>query len=237
MDWVYFLYGISGLLIFICLIVSVVAQTKVYNAYNEYTKISSSLNMTGAQLAEKLALEHGLKLKIKTCKGKLTDHYNPTDKSLNISSQNYNSNSIASLAIVAHEFGHALQDAQSYKPLKLRQIAIKVSNFASGMLLPLIIISVILSIFVGFIGLYMLLAICVVYGLAVVVNLITLPVETNASARAKEILFAQIADPEEQAGITKMLSAAAMTYLASLLVSIVYFLRFLLIFLLSSRRD
>ena len=94
-----------------------------------------------------------------------------------------------------------------------------------------------MCVFVGFIGLYMLLAICVVYGLAVVVNLITLPVETNASARAKEILFAQIAGPEEQAGITKMLSAAAMTYLASLLVSIVYFLRFLLIFLLSSRRD
>ena len=237
MDWVYLLYGLSGFFILVAVIISVVAQTKVYNRFNEYSKVKSSLNITGRQLAEELALKNGLKLNVKMCKGKLTDHYNPKDKSLNISEQNYNSDSIASIAIVAHEFGHALQDAEGYSLLKFRQFAIKISNFASTMLLPLIIVSIILSIFIGFAGYIMLLAVTVVYGLLVLVNLITLPVELNASARAKELLFSQIGDAEEQAGVSAMLSAAAMTYLASLLVSIVYFLRFLLIFLLSSRRD
>lgn len=235
MDWTYILYYISGFLILIAIIVALFAQTSVYSTYNKYSKMQSSLNMTGGQLAEKLCAEKNLPLRINTIGGNLSDNYNSKDKSLNISAQNYSSNSIAALAIVAHEFGHALQDDEEYAPLKIRQIAIKVSNVASRFLLPFLLISIILSIFVGMAGSIMLGVVVIIYALALIANLVTLPVEINASNRAKAILNEMITDSEEQKAVAKMLKAAAMTYVAALFVSLVYFLRFLSLFLISKR--
>ena len=131
MDWATIIYYVSGFLIFVVIIIALVAQSSVQSAYSKYSQMPSSLNLTGGQLAEKLCAQNNMLLQINTVGGSLSDHYNSKDKSLNISQANYNSSSVAALAVVAHEFGHALQDEQGYAPLKIRQIAVKVSNAAS----------------------------------------------------------------------------------------------------------
>lgn len=236
MNFEIIVYYFSGILIVFSILIAVIAQLKVQSAYSKFSQEKSSLNLTGGELAKKLANENGLYLNINTCNGTLSDHYNSKDKSLNISQGNYNSDSIAAISVVAHEFGHALQDNEDYFPLKLRQFAIKVSNFASRFLIPLIIVSIILSLFIGMAGSILTLALVVIYGLSLVANLVTLPVELNASKRAREILSSMITSQEENVKVKKMLSAAAMTYVAALLVSLTYFLRFLSFFLLT-RRD
>lgn len=236
MDWTEWLYIISGFLIFVVIIVAIVAQAKVYSAYDKYSKKTSSLGLTGQMLAQKLCEQNNLALTIRSCSGKLSDHYNPKDKSINISQENFNSSSVASIAIVAHEFGHAMQDQEEYAPLKIRQFAIKVSSFASKALLPFLIVSILLSIFIGYVGTIMLFVVVVVYAFSLFINLVTLSVEVDASNRAKKMLSTMISDEEEQKAMSNMLSAAAMTYVASMLVSLVYFLRFLSLFLMS-RRD
>lgn len=230
------LYIVSGFLIFVAIIISLLAQTTVYSTYNKYSQMPCSLGLNGGQLAEKLCSEKNLPLRINKITGNLSDNYNSKDKSLNISMQNYSSNSVAALAIVAHEFGHALQDDENYAPLKIRQVAIKISNIASRFLMPFLIGSILLSIFVGMAGTVMLGVIVIAYALALIANLVTLPVEINASKRAKAILNSIITDPQEQQAVAKMLKSAAMTYVAAMFVSLVYFLRFLSLFLIS-RQD
>ena len=138
-------YICCGIAIIIAIIIACVAQTKVTSAFSKYKNTLSSIDLTGKELAEKLSLENNLGLHIKSCNGHLTDHYDPRDKSINISSSNFNSKSIASQAIVAHEFGHALQDAQDYLPFKVRQVVVKASNFISKLLIPMILIGLLQS--------------------------------------------------------------------------------------------
>ena len=232
-------YCVAGFVIIFAIIIAIVAQHKVNSAYGAYRDIPSSLGLTGAQLAERLSQENNLNLTVKMCKGTLTDHYNPKDKSINISEGNFSSNSIAAQSIVAHEFGHALQHAQGYGLYKVRQAIVKISNFVSGMLLPLLIVGILLEIFLlagaGSIVIYVTVA---MYGLAVIANLATLPVEVNASSRAKKILYKMGCTSEDEVYATdKMLNAAALTYVASLLVSLAYFLRFLFFLLAVTRND
>ena len=236
MNFEIIVYYIYGILIVFSILIAVIAQLKVQSAYSKFSQEKSSLNLTGGELAKKLAQDSGLFLNINTCNGTLSDHYNSKDKSLNISQGNYNSDSIAAISVVAHEFGHALQDSEDYFPLKLRQFAIKVSNFASRFLILFIIVSIILSLFIGMAGSILTLALVIIYGLSLIANFVTLPVELNASKRAKQILSSMVVTREENDKVKKMLSAAAMTYTASLLVSLAYFLRFLSIFMLT-RRD
>ena len=231
-------YIISGVVIIISIIIALVAQVKVNNAFNEYKDVASSLDFTGAQLAEKLSQDNNLGLIVRECQGSLTDHYDPRDKSINISQSNYNNKSIASQAIVSHEFGHAMQDAEGYAPYKVRQVVVKVSNVVSRMLMPLLIIGILMQIFLlglgGGIVIYVSVAI---YAVAVIANLVTLPVELNASTRAKKLLVQIGAGSDEEVKATdKVLNAAALTYLASLMVSLAYFMRFLFL-LLMWRRD
>ena len=236
MDYTILIYYISGILIFVAILISLFAQIKVQSTYEKYSKEKSSLNTTGGDFAKKLSIEQGLQLNINTCSGKLSDHYNSKDKSLNISAENYNSDSVASLAVVAHEFGHAMQDNEQYVPLKIRQLVIKTSNLISKWLMPLIIISAILSLFVGLAGTIILAVMVGVYAISLLANLVTLPVEINASKRAMVLINQMNVSEDEKSKMKQMLSAAAMTYVAALLVSLVYFLRFLSLFLLT-RRD
>lgn len=231
-------YYICGILIFVAFIISLVIQNRVNKTYEAYLDEPSSIDLTGAELARKLALDNGLDLKINKCKGKLTDHYNPKDKSINISEANYNSKSISAHAIVAHEFGHALQHAQKYGAFNLRQTVVKISNFVSGMLVPIIIIGLIIElVYFSTAGSVIIYVMVGIYSLSVIAGLVTLPVEFNASSRAKEILFASgSTSDEEKMATSKLLNAAALTYVASLFVSLVYFLR-LIFLLLASRRD
>lgn len=227
-------YIITGSLILAAILISLFAEIKVYSNYNKYKEERSPLDMTGSELANKLAYDNNIGIKVVKCKGNLTDHYNPIDKTLNLSESNYDGRSIAAHAIVAHEFGHAMQDAEEYAPLKVRQIAIKMSRYSSVMLLPLIIIAILFELFFlnQFYGDIILYVIAGVYFLAVVVNLITVPVEYNASHRAKKLLETQMGiSKENMVGVSKVLNAAALTYLASLLISVLYLLRiFLLIY-------
>lgn len=231
-------YILSGVAIIISVIIALVAQVKVNNAFNKYKDVPSSLNMTGRELAEKLSQDNNLGLIVRECQGSLTDHYDPRDKSINISQSNFNNNSIASQAIVAHEFGHAMQDAEGYAPYKVRQVVVKVSNLVSRMLMPLLIIGIVLQVFLmGIAGSLVIYISVAIYAVAVIANLVTLPVEINASSRAKDMLVRIGAGSDEEVQATdKVLNAAALTYVASLMVSLAYFLRFLFL-LLMWRRD
>lgn len=222
-------YYICGFLLLISIIIAVAAQTKVTSSYNKYKKVASSLNMTGAELASHLASHAGVSIKIRSCNGTLTDHYDPRDKSLNISNGNYNSNSIAAHAIVAHEFGHALQDSENYFAFKVRQMTIKISNFVSKLLIPMLILGILFEVFlfagVGNIIIYVYAGI---YFLSFLVSLVTLPVEYNASKRAKKVLAEiGIAEGNEAAAVDSVLNSAALTYVASMLVNLAYLLRIL----------
>lgn len=232
-------YIVSGVVILISIIIALVAQSKVNDAYQTYKDIDSSVDLTGEQLAHKLCSENNINLTIKSCNGTLTDHYNPTDKSINISQSNFNSRSIASQAIVAHEFGHALQDKENYAFYKLRQFVVKTSNFVSKLLIPLLIIGILMQ-FVFFLwaGNIIIYASVGIYAVALIANLVTLPVEFNASKRAKELMFKLGATGEDEVYATdRVLNAAAMTYVASMFVSLAYFLRFLFLLLTITRRD
>lgn len=230
-------YILSGVAIIISVITALVAQVKVNNAFNKYKDVPSSLNMTGRELAEKLSQDNNLGLTVRECQGSLTDHYDPRDKSINISQSNFNNNSIASQAIVAHEFGHAMQDAEGYAPYKVRQVVVKVSNLVSRMLMPLLIIGIVLQVFLmGIAGSLVIYISVAIYAVAVIANLVTLPVEINASSRAKDMLVRIGAGSDEEVQATdKVLNAAALTYVASLMVSLAYFLRFLFLLLMWQR--
>ncbi len=230
-------YFVCGIAIVVAIIIALVAQGKVSSAFNQYKKVDSSLDMTAAQLAERLAQEHGVNIQIGSCQGTLSDHYNPRTKTLNISQGNFNSKSLAAHAIVAHEFGHALQDKEGYQALKIRQVVVTATNFVSSLLIPIIIAGLIMNLLffmsAGSILIYVYVGI---YALSVIASLVTLPVEYNASARAKKILYEMgCTSSEEVEGTDKLLNAAAMTYVASLIVSLAYFLRMLFLLLAITR--
>lgn len=226
-------YIVCGFAILIAIIIALTAQGKVSSAFNRYKSVESSLDMTGAELAQKLAQDYGVNITVGSCRGTLTDHYNSMTKTLNISQSNYNSKSLAAHSIVAHEFGHALQDKENYKALKLRQVVVKTSNFVSSLLIPMLIAGLIMNlVFFMSAGSILIYIYVGIYGISVIASLVTLPVEYNASKRAKKILFDMgCSSSEEIEGTDKLLNAAAMTYVASLLVSLAYFLRMLFLLL------
>lgn len=234
----YFGYALAGVLLIVALIVAIYAQIKVNSTYNTYSKVTSKSGLTGRDLAEKIIAAEGLHVTVNSIGGKLSDNYDPTKKQLNISKENMNSTSVAALGVVAHELGHAMQDARNYKPMKVRHAVIKVSNFMSGFLVPLLVIGLILDLLLigGVTGQVFIWVAVGLYGLSTLVNLVTLPVETNASGRAMQTLRKlNVMDDVELKQTKKVLSAAALTYLAALLVSLAYFLRFLFIALQFTR--
>ena len=239
MNAYYIGYIIAGFVLLLSIIVAFVAQVKVNNAYDKYKEMPSSLDMTGAELAEKLSSDRDLNLMVRMCNGKLSDHYDPRDRSINISQENYNSKSIAAHAIIAHEFGHALQREENYAPYKTRQVVVKVSNIASRFLMPLLIVGFLLQfLLLSIAGSIVIYISVLLYAVAVIANLVTLPVEINASSRAKDLLVELGCSSDEEVKATdKVLNAAALTYVASLLVSMAYFLRFLFLMLMLTKRD
>lgn len=235
-------YMIAGIIILIAIIVAIVAQSKVNSTYKEYSDVPAKSGITGRQLAEMILNGTGNKATLRGIRGNLTDNYNPVNKTVNISEVNINSSSIAGLGVVAHEMGHYLQHQSNYAPFKARQIIIKISNFVSGMFLPLLIIGLILNIVfaatTGFAGNFIIWLAVGMYGISTVANLATLSVEKDASRRALKMLQGMnILDEVETAQTKKVLDAAALTYVAALLVSLGYFLRFLFYALMITRRD
>lgn len=215
MDW-------TILLIIPGIIVAAWAQSKVNKAYATYSKIPTRKGLTGSETARRILQHAGLfDVEIKPTQGRLTDNYNPRKKTLNLSEGNYSGSSIAAVAVSAHESGHALQHSQNYIPLFFRSLLAPVVSFASYMLWPLLI----LGLMAGFastidIVVYIFLAIFVF-------QLITLPVEFNASRRAlHELTMDGVLTEEEIYGARKMLNAAALTYVAATLIALLNVLRF-----------
>lgn len=235
--WEYYLMGI---ILIPGLLLASIAQINVQTTFSTYNKLSSRSNITAAELISRLAMAAGLNLQVVRCTGDLTDHYDPKKKLIALSDSTYNSTSVAALGVACHEFGHALQDKDDYVPMKVRQTIIPITNIASQLLMPLVTIGLIFSFATAgnsLFGNIFLWAGIIVFGGAVLVNLMTIPVEFNASKRAMKLLAAtDVLTGPELKGAKKVLNAAALTYLAALVVSILSLLRFLII-ALARRRD
>ena len=238
------LYIVTTILLLPVILFAFWAQWRVMSAFNKHSQEMSMSGQTGAMVARRLLDQNGCgHVQIEQSRGHLSDHYDPRSKVVRLSSEVYNSSSVAALAVAAHEVGHAVQDQTNYFPLKLRQIVIKTTRLINMALMPLIIL--------GFIGMllgaflfhenfffWFILALVIMYGISALVNLITLPTEFDASRRAKRMLDESgiIQNHDEQYGVRRVLGAAALTYVAALVTSLVFFLRFLSILLMMARR-
>ncbi|MFS0687895.1 zinc metallopeptidase [Sporosarcina sp. 179-K 8C2 HS] len=203
------------------------AQFKVKNTYNKYVKVRSTSGMTGAQVARLILDRNGLEdVKVVESKGFLSDHYNPLTKTVALSSQNYHEASVAGTAIAAHEVGHAIQDAEAYAFLRFRHRLAPVANITSNASWIFIIIGILASSMNFMLGIGIALM-----AVGVLFQIVTLPVEFNASTRAmNHIVELGIIRNEEEPHAKKVLSAAAMTYVAATAVAVMELLRLLLIF-------
>lgn len=206
------------------IILSLIASAKVKSSFNKYSKVLSQRNITGSQAAFEILRYYGITdVRIERVNGSLTDHFDPRTNVIRLSDNVYNSTSVAAIGVACHEAGHAAQYAQNYAPIKIRNTVLPVANLGSKLGVPL----AVLGLFLGFEPLAY--AGVIFFSFAVVFQLITLPVEFNASKRAIQVIGeADILDEEEKAGAKKVLSAAAMTYVASLAVSIASLLRLIL---------
>ena len=225
MYWPFF-YDWTYILLIPALILSMWAQFRVSSTFNRFSKVRASSGMTATQMAEQLLHAEGVyDVSVERTRGNLTDHYDPKNMVLRLSDSTANSTSVAALGVAAHEAGHVLQHRDGYAPLMLRTAAVPVVNIGSNLSWPLFVVGLIFSweplLYVG-IGLF---------ALAVLFALITLPVEFNASKRALAALEANgyLQPGEEMRGARKVLSAAAMTYVASAFMAIMQLLRLLAI--------
>ncbi|MGN1208512.1 MAG: zinc metallopeptidase [Christensenellales bacterium] len=230
----YLTYYILGIILIPAIILSIYAQAKVSSTYDKYSTEMSQTNLVGKDCAKQILKANDIiDVQVEEVEGKLTDYYDSKNKILALSKQNYNSSSIASLGVVAHECGHAIQDKENYFPNKLRSFVIKVYNISSKILMPIIIIGLLFDflLLIPNVANIFLISGMVVFGLSFLLSLITLPVEFNASKRAlKTLKDRNILNDEEVSKAKQVLSAAALTYVASFLYSLLNFLRFVLIF-------
>ena len=208
------------------MLIALLAQLNVTSTFYRYARVASRRGFTGAQAAEEVLRAHGVyNVRIERVSGRLSDHYDPRSNVIRLSDAVYGSTSIASLGVAAHEAGHAVQYAVGYGPIKLRTAIIPVCNIGSQLSLVLIILGLVLY-FPALFGVGVIL-----FALAVVGQIVTLPVEFNASRRAIQSLSGTgLLDSEELRGARKVLTAAALTYVAALLVSLAQLLRYLLAF-------
>jgi Zn-dependent membrane protease YugP len=204
-------------------ILMMAVQIYVNSAYNKWSRVAATSRMTGAQAAQRLISAGGLyDVRVQAIPGNLTDHYDPRTKVLNLSAGVYQGASVASLAVAAHELGHAMQDNEQYFPLRLRAALVPAVNIGSYLGWILIIIGLLLGtrgVSVAWLGVG-------IFGLGAVFALATLPVELNASARAKRLLVdaGLIIGEEEQRGVNNVLNAAALTYVAALVTAVMQLL-------------
>lgn len=214
------------ILVMIGAALSMWASSRVNSTFQRYAQVRSMTGMTGAEAAKKLLNSQGIfDVTVRPIQGQLTDHYDPRTKTVNLSEAVYGQTSIAAVGVAAHECGHAIQDNVGYVPLKLRAAFVPVANLGSKLSWPLILIGLVLSMtpFIE-IGIWM-------FVLAVLFQVITLPVEFNASARAVKLLDqVGILQGQEVDGTKKVLGAAALTYVAAVAASLLQLLRLVILF-------
>lgn len=224
-DWTYVV------LVLPCVIFSLVASASVNRTFQKYSKQLSSRRITGAEAAQRVLSANGVSgVGIEQISGSLTDHYDPRANVIRLSDDVFNSTSTAAIGVACHEAGHAVQYAQEYGPIKLRAAIIPVTNIGSKLAMPLILLGIVLSFMENFSYFFIYLGIAC-FGLSLVFQLITLPVEFNASRRAiSAIEESGLLTQDEQKGAKKTLTAAAMTYVAATAVALAQLLRLLVIF-------
>ncbi len=230
--------------ILICGVFSAIASNKVHTAYGKYGQVCNRSGITGRETVQKLMWANGVTgISIGKVSGKLSDHYHPTKAIVNLSEDTYDKSSVAAVAVAAHEMGHVMQKEQGYWFYKLRTALVPVVNFGSHLAMPLVFVGLLIDYFSmtanSDAGFYLAMLGVILYGASFLFTLVTLPVELNASRRAKQMLLAEgILRDDEMKVANEVLSAAALTYVASLLTSLVYFLRFLVrVLTLFGRRD
>lgn len=223
----YYYYDPTYMLIVISALISLFAQFLVNSRFSKYSRVRSRSGMTGAQAAERILQSQGIyDVAIQRVSGKLTDHYDPRNKTLNLSDAVYASTSVAAVGVAAHECGHAIQHARGYAPLSFRSALVPVANIVS----QLSWLFIILGIFFG--GSHTLIMIGILmFSAAVLFQLVTLPVEFNASGRALKLLSETgILQKDEVSDTRKVLSAAALTYVAAATTAVLQLLRLLRLF-------
>ncbi len=228
----------------VCLIFSGIASARVHGTFNQYSKVRNQSGITGYDTVCRLMRANGVMgISVGMVEGNLSDHYHPKKSVVNLSKDTYYSNSVAAVAVAAHEMGHVMQKKDGYLFYQIRTALVPVVNFGSFLAMPLVMIGILIDALVltsnPEIGFYVAMIGVVLYGSSFFFSLVTLPVELDASRRAKKMLISEgILREDEIPGASRVLSAAALTYLASLLTSLVYFLRFLLYVLtIFGRRD
>lgn len=223
----------SLLLLIPAMLIAVFAQVKVKSAFSKYSAIRTLNGLTGAQAAERVLSANGVSgVRIEQVSGELTDHFDPKANVIRLSDSVYGAATIAAVGVAAHEAGHAVQYAKNYAPIKLRNAIIPATRFGSSISGVLLILGIVF----GFQPLV--LAGIVLFSLSTLFQLLTLPVELDASSRALSTIHAYglLHEGEEEQGAKKVLTAAAMTYVAALLVSLAQLLRLILIFGRGRRR-
>lgn len=224
-DWTYLV------LVLPCVIFSLVASARVNSTFKKYSRQLSSRHITGADAALRVLNANGVRgVRIERVSGNLTDHYDPKTNVIRLSDSVYASTSTAAIGVACHEAGHAVQYDQSYAPIKLRAAIIPITNFGSKFAMPLILLGIVLSFLEG-VSLFFIYLGIACFGLSLLFQLITLPVEFNASRRAlNAIEQGELLTSEELKGAKKTLSAAAMTYVAATAVALAQVLRLILLY-------
>lgn len=229
-------YGFDGtyLLVILGVIICLAASAKMNSTFSKYSRVRSYSGLTGREAAQRVLQSAGIyDVRVEHVSGSLTDHYDPRSKVLRLSDATYNSTSVAAIGVAAHECGHAMQHAQGYAPLQIRGALVPVANFGSNIAWPLIILGLVMGGNTS--SLFLNLGI-LAFSLAVLFQLVTLPVEFNASRRAVQVLGSTgMLYGDEIQATKKVLTAAALTYVASAASSILQLLRILL--LTRNRRD
>ena len=221
----YMLYYATGVIMIPVLLFSIYCQIKVKRAFRRYSSVHAMCGMTGAQAAARLLQLNGITdVQIRQIGGTLTDYYDPKNKEICLSGDVYNATSVAAIGVACHEAGHACQHAQGYAPLKIRNAAIPATRIGSSLGIPLVLLGVVFTwrplILVGI----------VLYALVALFQLLTLPVEFNASRRALQTIESnQFLTEQEYRGAKKVLTAAALTYVAALASALATLLRLLLL--------
>lgn len=230
-DWTYIV------LVLPCIILSMIASASVNSTFNKYSKQISMRHLTGAQAAQRVLSANGVSgVRIERVSGNLTDHFDPRTNVIRLSDSVYDNASTAAIGVACHEAGHAVQYANNYFPIRIRAAIIPLTNFGSKLAMPLILIGILFST-IGAFSETLVYAGIACFGLSLVFQLITLPVEFNASRRAMATIEnGELLTKEEQKGARKTLRAAAMTYVAATAVALAQLIRLIALFGNRSRR-
>lgn len=230
MYWGYFYFDWTYILVIVGAVICLIASANVNSTYKKYEKVRSRAGLTAEEAARRILSGAGITdVRIERVSGSLTDHYSSKERVLRLSDSTFGSTSVAAIGVAAHECGHAIQHDTGYAPLTLRSVSVPLANIGSYLSLPIVVVGLIMG-WVGLarVGVFL-------FAAVVIFQLITLPVEFNASSRAIQILENnRMLETDELTGAKKVLNAAALTYVAALLSSILQLLRLVL---LTRRRD